>query len=136
MPLLRTPSKGYHNRANGHDFFHLAWHKRGRFTCTCREVLNQAGTAKFLRALSVCLSVITFENLLKALQHLFVIFFDDMIEQKEVTQKSHVRLLCYGILWTVSEEKAYFMSESEEKGGTVSCLLSRLNFGACQNQIY
>ena len=59
------------------------------------------------------LSVRTFENLLKALQHLFVIFFDDMIEQKKVTQKGHVRLLSYGILWTVLEEKAYFMSESE-----------------------
>ena len=76
----------------------------------------------FLRKISPPLSssVPSFENLLKALQHLFVIFFDDMIEQKKVTQGSHVRLLCYGVLWTVFEEKAYFMSESELKGGTSS----------------
>ena len=69
-------------------------------------MLNQAYTEKFLLSSSVP----SFENLLKALQHLFVIFFDDMIEQKKVTQGSHVRLLCYGVLWTVFEEKAYFMS--------------------------
>ena len=97
------------------------------------QVLKHVGWAKFLRPLSVR----TFENLLKALQHLFVIFFDDMIEQKKVTQKSHVRLLCYGILWTVFEEKAYFMTESELKGVTARGASSHnLNFGACQNQIY
>lgn len=69
-------------------------------------------TQKNFSSSVLCLSssVPSFENLLKALQHLFVIFFDDMIEQKKVTQGSHVRLLCYGVLWTVFEEKAYFMS--------------------------
>ena len=76
-------------------------------------MLNQRTTEKFLRVCVCPLSVRTFENLLKALQHLFVIFFDDMIEQKKVNQGRHVRLLSYGILWTVLEEKAYFMSESE-----------------------
>ena len=75
------------------------------------QVLKHVGWAKFLRLSSVR----TFENLLKALQHLFVIFFDDMIEQTEVTQKSHVRLLCYGILWTVSEEAELFGVERRHR---------------------
>jgi len=75
-----------------------------------RGASNRHTKKNFSVRLSVCLSVTSFENLLKALQHLFVIFFDDMIEQKKVTQGSHVRLLCYGVLWTVFEEKAYFMS--------------------------
>ena len=72
---------------------------------------NRPYTEKFsVRPLS---SVITFENLLKALQHLFVMFFDDMIDQKRVKHRCHVRLLCYGVLWTVFEKGAYSMSESE-----------------------
>ena len=93
--------------------FHLAWHKRVRFTCACREVLNLPLS-----------SVGTFENLLKGLLHLFVIFFDDMIEQKKVTQKSHVRFLCRGLLWTVFEEEAYFRGKFS-KGGTARGASSR-----------
>ena len=76
-------------------------------------------TEKFLRP-----SVHTFENLLKGLLHLFVIFFDDMIEQKKVTQKSHVRFLCRGLLWTVFEEEAYFRGIFS-KGGTARGASSR-----------
>ena len=90
---------------------HLAWHKRGRFTSTCRAGA-QSGRHSKISSSVLCLSVRTFENLLKALQHLFVIFFDDMIEQKKVNQGSHVRLLCYGILWTVSEERPILCQSS------------------------
>ena len=93
--------------------FHLAWQKRVRFSHL--HVPRGASIRLPKKNFCVRLSVTSFENLLKALQHLFVIFFDDMIEQKKVTQGSHVRLLCYGVLWTVFEEKAYFMSESEKE---------------------
>ena len=86
------------------QLIHLAWQKRVRFS----HLHVPRGAS--IRLPKKNFSVTSFENLLKALQHLFVIFFDDMIEQKKVTQGSHVRLLCYGVLWTVFEEKAYFMS--------------------------
>ena len=55
---------------------------------------------------------------MEGLLHLFAFFFDDMIDFEKVNQGSHVRFLCCDILWTVFEEEAYFMSESELKGGT------------------
>ena len=36
MLILRTPSKGYHNRANGHDFFELIF-----FALSCRQKLSR-----------------------------------------------------------------------------------------------
>ena len=106
-----TSTQGENKGARCRNFvapiFHLAWHKRVRFTCACREVLNQRTTEKFLCPsvrLSVCPShrrQISVEGLL----HLFAFFFDDMIDFEKVNKGSHVRFLCRGILWTVFEKE-------------------------------
>ena len=42
---------------------------------------------------------------MEGLLHLFAFFFDDMIDFEKVNQRSHVRFLCRGLLWTVFEKE-------------------------------
>ena len=83
--------------------FLLAWHKRVRFTCACREVLISEPQKNFSVSPSVCYT--GGKSVWRGFCIFSRFFFDDMIDFEKVNKGSHVRLLCRGILWTVFEER-------------------------------
>ena len=130
--ITQGENKGARCRNFVAPIFHLAWHKRGRFTCTCREVLGSGRVSKI--SPSVCHHFWKFIEGASA-------SFRDIFWRHDGAKKSNSKKSCpFALLWYSLNGvrwEAYFMSESELKGGTArgaSC--HYLNFGACHRTKY